>query len=169
MLTEVVPGKEDSMSWTLKRHGPWLSTVIIGLALLAAGSFFLAKGVATRDEIRTELIAERIFTSQDASIPGVLVDDPHTARAQADAIKNHTLGTWGPYSQLARDDPRRASFIDGVALRSALNQAVIGFGLTDMAIGAGIIIVVAGFATLLFGAPSLYFLAGIVAARSSRE
>ena len=38
-----------------------------------------------------------------------------------------------------------------------------------MAIGAGIIIVVAGFATLLFGAPSLYFLAGIVAARSSRS
>ena len=61
-------------------------------------------------------------------------------KAQADVIKNHALGRWGPYSQLDREDPRRVAFIDGVALRTALNLAVVGSGVTDLVIGAGVII-----------------------------
>jgi hypothetical protein len=118
-----------------------------------------------RDEIRDELRAEQITTSQDARIPGVLVDDAETARAQADVIKQHTLGTWGPYSQLPREDPRRAQFIDGVALRTALNMAVMGFGVTDLIIGAGVLVLAAGAATVLLATPGLYFLAGIVVSR----
>jgi hypothetical protein len=108
------------------------------------------------------LRAEQIVTSQDASIPGVIVDDAETARAQADVIKEHTLGTWGPYSELPREDPRRAQFVDGVALRTALNMAVMGFGITDLVIGAGVIVIIAGVATIALATPALYFLAGMV-------
>ena len=88
-----------------------------------------------------ELRAENIITSKEASIPGVLVEDSATARAQAEVIKQHTLGTWGPYSELPREDPRRAQFIDGVTLRTSLNMAVMGFGITDLVIAVALSVV----------------------------
>jgi hypothetical protein len=125
----------------------------------------VVRGLSVRDDIRDELRAEQITTSQDARIPGEIVDDADTARAQADVIKEHTLGTWGPYSALPRDDPRRAQFVDGVALRTALNMAVMGFGITELVIGAGVLVLVAGVATLGLATPGLYFLAGMVVSR----
>src|SRR5688500_12054517 len=146
-----------------RRHAPWISSGILGLLLVIGGAYMIIQGLSVRNEIRDELKAEQIMTSQDASIPGVLVDSAETARAQADVIKEHTLGTWGPYSELPRDDPRRAQFIDGVTLRSALNMAVMGFGVTQLVIGAGLLIVLAGLATLVLATPGLYYLAGFVA------
>jgi hypothetical protein len=149
----------------LRRHAPWLSSAILGLLLVIGGAYMVIQGLSVRNEIRDELRAEQITTSQDASIPGALVGDAETARAQADVIKQHTLGTWGPYSQLPREDPRRGQFIDGVALRTALNMAVMGFGVTQLVIGAGVLLLVAGAATLFLATPGLYFLAGMVVSR----
>jgi hypothetical protein len=146
----------------LRRHFPWIAALVLGVCLVAGGLYMVIQGISVRNEIRDELRDEQITTSQDASIPGVPVDDEETARAQADVIKEHTLGTWGPYSQLPREDPRRAQFVDGVALRTALNMAVMGFGVTDLVIGAGVIVLIAGAATLVLATPGLYFLAGMV-------
>ena len=132
----------------LRRHAPWISSAILGLLLVAGGGYMVVEGRSVRDEIRDGLRDEQITTGQNARIPGALVEDEETARAQADLIKEHTLGTWCPYSELPRDDPRRAQFIDGVALRSALNMAVMGFGVTQLVIGAGVLVFVAGAATL---------------------
>lgn len=153
------------MMFTLRRHGPWASAAFLGLTLLAAGIFALVEGLDTRAEVRDQLVDEQIVTSQDARIPGVLVTDAETARAQADVIKAHTLGTWGPYSELARDDPQRVAFIDGVALRTALNLAVVGFGITDLVVGMAIILIIAGAATVVLAAPALYLLAGMAVRR----
>src|SRR5687767_14282844 len=149
----------------LKRHLPWLGSFVVGLILLAGGGVMIATGLNTRDMIRDELRAEQIRTSTDTPSPGVPVEDAETARMQADAIKQHTLGTWGPYSELPREDPRRAQFIDGVALRTALNMAVMGFGVTQLVIGAGLLVLLAGLATLFLATPSLYYLAGMVVPR----
>lgn len=153
------------MLYLLLRHSPWLSALALGLVLLAAGIYTIVRAVDVRAQIRDELRDEQIVTSQDARIPGVLVQDAATAKAQADAIKEHTLGRWGPFSELPRDDPRRAQFIDGVALRTALNLAVMGFGITDLLLGLGAILIVAGAATVALAAPALYFLAGMVVRR----
>src|SRR5687767_15084575 len=149
----------------LKRHGPWLSSGLIGLLLIGGGAFMVFQGISVRNEIRDELRDEQIITSKEASVPEVLVDDAETARAQADVIKQHTLGTWGPYSELPREDPRRAQFIDGVTLRTSLNMAVMGFGVTQLVIGAGLLVLLAGLATLFLATPSLYYLAGMVVPR----
>jgi hypothetical protein len=153
------------MLYLLLRHSPWLSSLALGLVLVAAGVYTVVRALDVRAEIRDELRDEQVVTSQDARIPGVLVQDAATAKAQADAIKSHTLGRWGPFSELPRDDPRRAQFIDGVALRTALNLAVMGFGITDLLLGLGAILIVAGAATVALAAPALYFLAGMVVRR----
>jgi hypothetical protein len=151
----------------LRRHAPWISSAILGLLLVVGGAYMIVQGISVRNEIRDELRDEQIVTSNDADPPGVLVDDAETARAQADVIKEHTLGTWGPYSELPREDPRRAQFIDGVTLRTALNMAVMGFGVTELVIGAGALVLLAGLATLVLATPGLYFLAGMVIPRES--
>ena len=155
------------MHYNARRHGPWLSIAVLGITLVAAGLFMIVRGSEAWADIERELSAEEVMTSGDAAIPGVLVTDAATARAQAEVIKEHTLGRWGPYSSLERDDPRRASFIDGVALRSALNMAVMGFALAELAIGAGIIILIAGAATLLFAVPTLHVLTGQIVPKPS--
>jgi hypothetical protein len=157
------------MAYFLLRHSPWLSSLALGLVLVAAGVYTVVRALDVRDEIRDELRDEQIVTSQDARIPGVLVQDAATAKAQADVIKEHTLGRWGPYSQLPRDDPRRAQYIDGVALRTALNLAVMGFGITDLLLGLGAILLVAGAATVALATPALYFLAGMVVRRPQAQ
>jgi len=157
------------MRYLLLRHSPWLSALALGLVLLAAGAFTLVRALDVRQQIRQELRDEQVVTSQDARIPGVLVQDARTAKAQADAIKQHTLGTWGPFSQLPRDDPRRPQFIDGVALRTALNLAVMGFGIADLLLGLGAILLVAGAATVALATPALYFLAGMVVRRPQAQ
>jgi hypothetical protein len=149
-----------------RRHLPWLASLLLGLILMAAGGFLIIQGIDVRNQIRDELRAEQITTSNDARFPGVPVTDEETAKAQADVIKKHTLGTWGPYSQLPREDPRRAQFIDGVTLRTALNMAVMGFGITQLIIGTGAIVLVAGLATVALATPGLYFLAGMVIPRT---
>lgn len=150
------------MTFFLKRHLPWVSSVAIGALLVSVGVVFIVMGKGTRDEITRQLRDEQVMTTADSAIPGVLVQSEETARAQADAIKKHTLGTWGPYSQLPRDDPRRAQFIDGVALRTALNMSVMGYEVTNLVIAGGAIILIAGIATMLLASPALYMLAGVV-------
>ncbi len=146
----------------MRRHFPWLASLAVGIVLLGGGAYMVFEGVRTRNELRDELRAEQVFTSDDTPRPGALIEDAETARMQADVIRDHTLGTWGPYSELPREDPRRAQFIDGVTLRTSLNMAVMGFGVTQLVIGGGLIITLAGLATVLLATPGLYILAGMV-------
>ncbi len=74
----------------------------------------------------------------------MLVEDVETAKAQQDTIEAHTFGRFGPYSGMERDDPNRDVYIKGLTLRNALNLAVVGFGVADLAIGIGWVTVVLG-------------------------
>lgn len=143
------------------RQFSWIVGLVLGLALVAGGAFFIAKGVLAKAEIRAALLEEQITTSQDAvkvgGQAGVLVSDPKTAQWQSDTIKLHTLGRWGPYSKMAREDPNRQTYVNGVALRTALNLAILGFGVADLAIGTGAFIILAGAATLGVAVPVLYW------------
>ncbi|GBD10674.1 hypothetical protein HRbin23_00319 [bacterium HR23] len=143
------------------RQFSWVVGLLLGLALVAGGAFFIAKGVSAKAEIRAALLEEQITTSQDAEKvggkAGVLVSDPTTAKWQSDTIKLHTLGRWGPYSKMAREDPNRQTYVNGVALRTALNLAILGWGVADLAIGTGAFIILAGVATLGVAVPVLYW------------
>lgn len=78
------------------RHLPWLASLAIGGILVGGGTLMVSSGIATRNLIREELPTEQVMTEADTARPGVLVEDAATAQMQADTIKHHTLGTWGP-------------------------------------------------------------------------
>ena len=128
--------------------------MVIGLGMMVIGSIFIALGLDAKSDIRTALSKERVITSSDAAIPGVLVEDANTAKAQAEAIEEHTFGRFGPYSGMERDDPNRDVYLNGLTLRNALNLAVVGFGVSDMAIGLGAITVVLGLMIVALSIPA---------------
>jgi hypothetical protein len=140
-------------------HVAWIAPVVLGLVLLGFGAFIVNEGVAAKNLVRNELRAEQITTSDDAAIPGVLVEDAATAGAQEDILTEHTLGRYGPYSGMEKDDPNRETYVTGVTLRTALNLAVMGFKVSDLVIGIGALVIVLGAINILLLAPVMYAVA----------
>ena len=118
--------------------------ILLGIGMIALGVTFVLMGYGAKSDIREALLKERVITGADSAIPGVLVEDVVTAKAQQDTIEAHTFGRFGPYSGMERDDPNRDAYIKGLTLRNALNLAVVGFGVADLAIGIGWVTVVLG-------------------------
>ena len=145
---------------TLRRH-MWLGALALGLVFVGFGAFFIVMGLDAKDMIRTALADENVTTGADAvefGVPaGLLVNDAKTAEAEAEVIKMHSINNYGRYTEMERNDPNRAEYIKGLALRNALNMAVMGFGVADLAIGTGVVIVLMGAGTLALVAPALYF------------
>ena len=75
----------------------------------------VSTGADGKGDTREALRKEKVITAQDATLPGVLVEDVATARAQQDAIEAHTFGRFGPYSGMARDGPNSDFYIKGLA------------------------------------------------------
>ena len=142
---------------TVIRRFLWIVPVVIGLVFVAAGAYTISEGFGARDLVRAELADEQVKTSDTASIPGAWVTDVATAEVQAATIKEHTFGQFGPYSGMERDDPNRATYLDGLTLRNSLNMAVLGFKISELVVGIGALIVGLGVAHIALLAPVLYW------------
>jgi hypothetical protein len=95
---------------TMKKLFP-AALVLLGVILLVAGGYTAKRGFEAKDLVRSELIAQKITTPEDASIPNARVDDPATAKSMADIIDEHARKATGgkTYSELDRNDPTRAT------------------------------------------------------------
>ena len=118
--------------------------LLLGAGMVTLGTIFILMGADAKGDIRSALLKEKVITSADSALPGVLVEDVATAKAQQDAIEAHTFGRFGPYSGMERDDPNRDVYLKGLTLRNALNLGIVGFGIADLAIGVGGVTVVLG-------------------------
>ena len=139
-----------------------MGVVLVGVGLLAIGALFVVKGLSTKSMIRAALLEEKASTGP----PGedgieIQVVDAKTAKLRADQVKAHTLGRLGPFQALVRaDDQENADFfLKGLTIRTALNLAIASFGVADMAVGAGVGLMLAGAGTLSLGLPLLFWLA----------
>lgn len=149
---------------SMLRRVSWIGVAIamvLGVGMIVIGSIFIFMGADAKGEIQEALRKEKVITSKDATLPGVLVEDVATARAQQDVIEDHTFGRFGPYSGMERDDPNRDVYIKGLTLRNALNLAIVGFSLGDLAIGLGAVTIVLGLITTGLAIPMhILFLRG---------
>jgi len=170
------------------RHWIWVAPLVLGVIFVAAGIYTYLEGRDAKNTVHDQIVAEQITTAEDSAIPGVLVDDADTAQAQADAIQKHTLTSTGgkTYSQLERfvsadgqgttndakaaligadgkpvANPLRNTAFQGAALRTALNEAVIGFKLSDLVMGIGVFMLVIGGTFIVFIAPAVYYSAEV--------
>jgi hypothetical protein len=125
-----------------------LALIIMGVVFLGAGGYTAFRGFEAKDMVRDELIAQNITTPEDASIPNVRVDSPATAQSMADIIDKHALESTGgkTYSEMDREDPKRAVAFQASALRTSLYTSVMAFNVGDLVIGLGALIAVLGIA-----------------------
>ena len=144
---------------TLKTH-LWVVAIALGLTFLALSTFFVVMGLDAKATIREALAEENVFTAKDTTLfgvpAGVLVNDAKTAEAEAEVIKMHSIDRYGLYAEMERDDPNREAYLKGLTLRNALNLAVMGFGVANLAIGTGAVILLLGTGTLALVVPVLY-------------
>jgi hypothetical protein len=150
----------------------WVGAIAFGLVLSGAGVFMMNEGRLAHDEVRDTLAEERIITAEDAEIPLAPVDSAAEAKAQADIIREHALRTTGgkTYSELDRDDPNRATYLNSVTLRTALMESYLAFKISDLVVGMGAIVVLLGLSHVAMGVfLGLLVLRGDVAVAPRRE
>ena len=125
-----------------------IGLILLGIVFVVAGSYTAYRGFEAKDMVRQELLAQRITTPEDASIPNVPVQDAATAKSMADIIDTHAQKATGgkTYSELDREDPARATAFQASALRTSLYTSVMAFNLGDLVIGLGLMIGVLGVA-----------------------
>ena len=118
------------------------SVLLVGAMVFAFGIVFIVQGWNARQEVKAALAEEQVYVTIDGE--RLLVDDPELAMYQADVIKGHTLGTYGPWQSLERTDPNRASMLDGLTLRNSLTMARMALDLSNLVMGLGVIFTVTG-------------------------
>ena len=130
-------------------HGTSRRLRLIGALVMAAGLLFTVAGAGTWLMVSNALGDERITVAEDAArFGGDKVDGPLTAYYQADIIEHHALESskGKTYAELDREDPVRATVMNGSFLRASLFTSVVSFGVAAMAMALGIVLVLLGFA-----------------------
>lgn len=125
---------------------------LVGLLVIIIGAVFIAAGAATWGAVSSKLAAENITVSADAAaFGGSKVAGPLTAFVQADTINIHALKATGgkTYAELDKDDPLRATAMNGSFLRASLFTSVIAYGVALFAVGVGVVAILLGWALRL--------------------
>src|SRR3990170_1145956 len=146
--------------------------VVVGLAFLAGGIYATARGLDAKEQVRSELLAQNITTTEDAAIPNARVDDAATADAMADIIGVHALEATGgrTYAEMGRfltpdggdtsdeeaalkdengnpvANPLRNVAFQASALQTSLHTSHMAFNVADLVIGLGVLIAALGLA-----------------------
>ena len=119
-----------------------ITAIVVGIVMAVAG-------VLTWVVVGNTLSDQKIAVSQDADcLAGDDVNGPFSAYCQAMVINKHTLGITGgkTYSELARDDPNRATAMDSAFLQASLFTSVVAFGVALMAFVVGVVLTLIGLA-----------------------
>jgi len=148
--------------------------IVLGLGFVVGGGYAIFRGFDARDEVRDELVAQNIVTPDDATIPGVVVDDVASARSMAAIIDEHARSSSNnlTYAELGRfmtpdgdpagtndeeeavigadgrpvNNPVRNSAFQASALRTSLFSSVMAFEVSTLVIGIGALLLVLGIA-----------------------
>jgi hypothetical protein len=129
---------------------------LLGTLVLVAGILLAVSGAGTWVMVQTSLGDERITVAEDAAhFGGQQVNGPLTAYYQADIIEHHALeaSKGKTYAELGREDPVRATVMNGSFLRASLFTSVVSFGIAAMAMGLGVVFVLIGLALRSLGRP----------------
>ena len=149
-----------------------LALLVLGVAFVAGGAYSIVRGLQAKDQVRDELLAQKIRTPPDAAIPRTVVDDAATAKAMGDVIDVHARKATGgrTYAELGRyaaangdtagtDDekkavigpngrpvsnPLRGVAFEASALRTSLYTSVMAFNVADLVAGLGLMMAAIG-------------------------
>lgn len=123
-------------------------TRIIAAVIGIIGAVMLVGGGVAWTMVSSQLADQNMTVSpyseeNPGKYAGEVVDGPITAWAQADVIDTHALEATGgkTYAEMDREDPVRPTAMNGALLRGALFTSVLAFGVSFMAGGVGLTLI----------------------------
>ena len=128
--------------------------IILGIVSIAIGGIFLGQAFAKNDLLVTAMQQEQITLGieSDDLAQGEVIDSAREAEIAGDTVREHRHGIASTYGDLlggAQYDPTNISqlkYAQALNLENYLYLAVLGFGVTQIAMGAGAFMIVTGVA-----------------------
>ncbi len=128
-----------------------IAAMLAGVVGLVVGIVFIVQSVSVKAVVVESLRAENVTTALPAEgekgyFLGNVIDTASEALAASEYLEGHLRESYGTYGDTERGSDDRATYLDGTTLRNSLNLAVLSFGVTTIALGAGIFMLVTGIA-----------------------
>ncbi len=139
-------------------HGLMAAVVIVlGVVSIVVGIVFVAIGATTQSWLKEEMRAEQITLGvPDAEIDeGEVIDTMAEAQTAGDIVRGHrhkiapTYGDLLGGEQFDPSEPQQLVYAQALNLENYLYLAAASFGLTNLAIGAGVGLMLVGIALIL--------------------
>src|SRR4030042_4675472 len=143
------------------KFGQYMGIVVLllGLVSLSVGGLFVAQGVGKdhwiRDRARQEKLTFSLTPEQVAK--GDLVDTAAEMKVAADTIGEHRRAIAPSYQELLGEgrfdptNPQHLTYSQAMNLENSLYMGQLGFGVTQIVLGAGIFMLVVGVAFVVSG------------------
>jgi uncharacterized membrane protein len=134
--------------------------IALGVAVVAVGVTFITIGATTQTWMKDQMKAEQITLGvPDPDIAkGEVIDTAGEAKRAGDIVRSHRheiAPTYGDLLGGARydpTDPTQLTYAQALNLENYLYLATSSFGLTNVAIGSGVALVLVGIALIILTA-----------------
>ena len=128
-----------------------IAAMLVGVVGLVMGIVFIVQSVSVKAVVVESLRAENVTTAlptegEKGYFLGNVIDTASEALAASEYLEGHLRESYGTYGDTERGSDDRATYLDGTTLRNSLNLAVLSFGVTTIALGAGIFMLITGIA-----------------------
>ncbi len=135
-------------------RGLAIMVLFLGLVAVVLGGVFIAQGVAKDNLLVTAMQNEKITLGipSEKLAEGEVIDSAQEAEVAGDTVREHRHGIAPTYGDLLGDkqfdptNPKQLTYAQALNLENYLYLAVLGFGITQVAIGSGAFMVVMGIA-----------------------
>jgi len=145
------------MSWIMDKL--WMLVLVLAVISLVLGAVFIVQG-ATKSAWMSEAMRVEQVTlglSNESIAEGELIDSASEAQKAADTIREHRRNIAPTYNDLLGgakfnvSDPVQLTYAQAMNMENYLYLAVLGFGVAQMALGAGVFMLVVAAALGLVG------------------
>jgi len=73
-----------------------------------------------------------------------IIDTPAKVKLMANTLLAHLMADFVPYSSMTSTDPNRQTYLNGLSMVTALNEAQMGLGVSTIALGVGVFMLITG-------------------------
>jgi len=135
-------------------RGLAIMVLFLGVVAVVIGGVFIAQGMAKDNLLLTAMQQEKITLGIPAEelAEGEVIDSAKEAETAGDTVREHRHGIAPTYGDLLGGDkydptnPQQLTYAQALNLENYLYLAVLGFGITQLAMGSGAFMLVTGIA-----------------------
>jgi hypothetical protein len=135
-------------------RGLSILVLFLGVVAVVIGGVFIAQGMAKDNLLVTAMQQEKITLGipSEELTEGEVIDSAREAEIAGDTVREHRHGIAPTYGDLLGGEkydptnPQQLTYAQALNLENYLYLAVLGFGVTQLAIGSGAFMVVTGIA-----------------------